>query len=249
MLSPKQEAELIVEGLFEDYGSGGFVERPCPFVDGKAAIIEMRDDNFPGWMEVEWAGYSIKYLVQKVCKEKLNGQIAPYDLGKRHLVKGNYVWDARFFANERGYDVILGDLDEYGTIVRENGGIGILVVDSVVSRDLTGDFKAWHEMIKGGASDYSIERENEGRPSRVRKSAFMMVKVFAYFIIPEDLEAGVSAGWLDDKFQQNMRNADGSPRNPKYRLRASLIPHENLLFVKNFNTDAEEFAEDYPEYA
>jgi len=249
MLNPEQEAELIVDALFEDYGTGGFVEGPCPYIDGKEAVLEMRDNNFPGWGEVEWAGYHIKYLIQKICRAELNGEIAPYDLGKRHLVKGDYVWDARLFANERGYDVILGDLEEYGTIVRENGGIGILVVDAAASRDLEESFKAWHERIKGGASDYSIEREIEGRPSRSRKSAYMIVKILAYYITPDDLEEGVAAGWLDTKFQRNMRNASGSSRKPKYRLKANLVPPEKLLYVKNFNTDAEEFADEYPEYA
>ncbi|MDD3035287.1 MAG: hypothetical protein PHT25_11955 [Bacteroidales bacterium] len=249
MLSPKQEAELIVDALFEDYGTGGFVERPCPYIDGKEAILEMKENNFPGWGEVEWGGYYIKYLVQKISKERITGGIEPYDLGKRHLVKGNYVWDTRLFASERGYDVILGDLEEYGAIVRENGGIGILVVDAVANRDLEESFKTWHERIKGGSSDYSIEREIEGRPSRIRKTAYMIVKVFAYYITPDDLKEGVTAGWLDTKFQRNMRNAGGSPRKPKYRLKAGSVPPGKRLFVKNFNADAEEFAEEYPEYA
>jgi hypothetical protein len=244
--NPKQEAELIVNALFEDYGTGGLTRGECPGVDGKDAIQEMKADDFPGWQEVEWAGYHIKYLVQKTCEEKLTGQILPYDQGKRHLVKGSYVWDARFNSHDQ-IDVILGDVEEYTEIIKKNGGIGVLVVDAAATPDTYENFRRWQEEQKGKVSEYSIRRELEGRPARERKAAYMIRKIFAYFFTLDKLQEGVRNGWADDIFQQGMRNAGGSSRKPKYRLKTNLIPSEYLLLIKNFNEDPEEFEKDFPD--
>ena len=62
MPTPEEEANLIVNALFEDLGTGGYEEGPCPHIDGRDAILNMREDGFPGWQEVEWAGYHITYF-------------------------------------------------------------------------------------------------------------------------------------------------------------------------------------------
>jgi hypothetical protein len=245
---PKQEAELIVNALFEDYGTGGHTTGEVPGIDGREAIQEMKKEGFPGWQEVEWAGYHIKYLIQKECELKLQDRIRPYNLRKRHLVKGNYVWDVRFSASDK-INIILGGVDEYKDIIESSNGIGLLVVDAVVNYDLNEDFRRWHEELKGGSSGYSIEREMEGRSPRLRKTAYMIRKIIAYFFSVEDLTTGITEGWLNDTFQHSMRNSDGSSRKPKYLLKINDVPRSKCLLVKNFNEDPEEFEEDFPEYA
>jgi hypothetical protein len=247
MPNPREEAESIVNALFEDFGTGGYGDGPVPHIDGYGAIQEMRDDGFPGWRDVEWAGFHIKYLVQNECRRKLP-EILPYDQERRHLVKGRYVWDSRFNANEEE-EVILGDVQEYDTIVRENNGIGILVVDAYASYDFDGEFRRWHERLKGGSTPYTALREAEGRHPRLRKDAYMIRKVRSYFFTSDDLRDGVRDSWLDATFQEGLRNADGSPRNPKYRFRIGDVPNRYLLFIKNFNEDSVEFAEEYPEFS
>src|SRR5208283_316450 len=204
MPNPRTEAELITNALYEDFGTGGYTPGPVPHVDGREAIREMKGDNFPGWQDVEWAGYHIKYLVQKACEEYLPGQFVPYVQRRRHLLKGTYLWDTRFNANDEEI-VILGDVQEYNELTRSNGGIGILVADTQANSDLTGDFIRWHENLKGGISDYTAERENDGRPARIRKTEYMIRKVRAYFFENGDFETGVREGWLNNTFQQTMR--------------------------------------------
>jgi hypothetical protein len=247
MTDPKNEAKLIVNALFDDYGTGGYTRGECPYIDGKKAITEMRTDNYPGWQEVEWAGYHLKYLIQKECELKLNDQITPHNIEKRYLVKGNFIWDSRFHAGD-SFKIILGDIDEYSAIVRDSGGIGILVFDSVASNDLNEDFRRWHEEFKGGPSSYTLEREREGRPIRIRKTGYMIRKVLAYYFTMEDINKGLNEGWVGGNFQGGMRNANGSPRNNKFFLKCNSIPSEYLLFVKNFNEDPEEFGEEFPEF-
>ncbi|RSD34182.1 MAG: hypothetical protein CI953_1035 [Methanohalophilus sp.] len=247
MITNKEEAELILDALCEEYGTRGIRDGPVPYVDGESAITEMKDDGFPGWKEVEWPGYHLKYLFQKVCQESLNGKVKPHNLGKRYLVKGDFLWDPRFNANENN-QVILGGVDEYNEILKTYEGIGIFVVETLCNYDFTDEFREWHEDIKGGPSQYSKTREREGRPIRKRKTQYMIRKAKAYFFTPKDIQKGVTEGWIGDQFQKSMRNADGSSRTSKYLLKLSAIPSDYLLTIKNFNEDAEEFAEDYPEY-
>lgn len=248
MPNPRDEAELITNALFTDFGTGGYVDGPVPHVDGHIAIQEMKDDGFPGWQDVEWAGYHIKYLIQQACDEYLPGQFTPYVQGRRHLIRGDHLWDSRFNANEEEI-VILGDVQEYNDLIRLNRGIGILVVDAQANSDLTGDFIQWHDDLKGGISTYTVERELEGRPPRRRKTEYMIRKIRAYFFNIGDFETGVHDGWLNDTFQQSMRNANADPRNPKYKFKISDVPERYLVFVKNFNEDSREFAEEYPAFA
>lgn len=193
MPNPRVEAELIINALFEEFGTGGYTPGPVPHVNGRGAILEMKQDNFSGWQDVEWAGYHIKYLVQRVCRRNLAGQFAPYEQGRRHLIKGRYLWDTRFNANDEE-NVILGDVQEYNDLMASNGGIGILVADTQANFDLTGEFIHWHEVLKGGASNYTIEREIDGRPIRRRKTEYMIRKIRAYFFNNGDFEAGYAMG-------------------------------------------------------
>ena len=250
MPKPRREAELIVNALFEEFGIGGYTPGPVPHVDGRGAILEMKEDKFPGWADVEWAGYHIKYLVQKACDEKIAGKFTHLIQKRRHLVKGEYVWDARFNANDEEV-VILGDIKEYNKLLKDNRGIGVLVADTQANSDLSGEFVQWHEELKGGLSDYSVEREIEGRPPRIRKTEYMIRKIRAYFFKTKDFVDGLDEGWLDNTFQKKyaLRNSNENPRNPKYKFKISKVPKKNLVFVKNFNEDAEEFAEEFPGFS
>jgi hypothetical protein len=247
---PKDEAVVIVDALFDEVGATGghSPHGDVPPVDGQDALLEMRDAKFPCWSEVEWAGYYLKYLVQKTCENQLSGQVEPLDLEhKRHFVKGRYVWDAHLSADDKN-EVILGAVDEYADIIKTNGGIGVLVADSIVIKDDTGEFKRFQEELKGGISEYEIRREREGRPAQPRKEAFMIRKVFAYFFTLEDLRNGVETRWARDTFQRTMRNANARPRNGKYSIKIDSVPRQHLLFVKNFNEDPAEFGREYPEF-
>ena len=248
MLSPNNEARLIVDALYEDFGTGGHTRGEVPYIEGRTAITDMKNDNYSGWREVEWTGYHIKYLIQKECEIKLSDRIKVYDSKKRHFVKGEYLWDARLNANDFNR-VPLGDVEEYNNIVKQNKGIGILIFDAVANYDINEDFRRWHEEQKGGSSDYSVEREIEGRSPRIRKTGYMIRKCLTYFLTFDDLQRGVVEGWMEDTFQQTMRNANGSSRNSKYRLKLDQIPRRYLVVAKNFNEDPEEFEEEFPEFA
>jgi len=120
--------------------------------------------------------------------------------------------------------VCSSDLEAIELCVQKYGGIGFIVVHGSAVYDETGEFKAWHDTLKGKISSYEIERIRRGARSRKRKCAFEIEQIEAIFFQGQkDLDIGVEEGWLDF-FQEGMRNADGSPRRPKYELITSMAP-------------------------
>lgn len=251
MPSPKEEAVIIIDALFDEVGAtGGYSPHgDVPGIDGREALIEMKEAGFPGWGEVEWAGYYLKFLLQKTCSDQLSGMVKPLDLEhKRHFIKGQFVWDARLSSDEMSA-VALGAVNEYADIIEANGGIGVLVADAAVIKDDSGDFKRFQSEMKGEVSDYEIRAEVEGKPPQPRKEAFMIRKVYAYFFTLADLKEGVKNRWAKDNFQRTMKNSNDQPRGGKYMIKIDSVPRKHLLFVKNFNEDLTEFKKEFPEFS
>jgi len=248
---PNEEASTIVDALFDEVGATGGCSPhgDVPGIDGRDALTEMKDVGFPGWGEVEWAGYYLKYLMQKICNDRLSGIIEPLNLThKRHFIKGQFVWDARFSADDKN-EVPLGAVEEYADIIHTNKGIGIFVADCTVIKDERGSFRRFQEDMKGEVSDYEIKSENEGKNPQPRKEAFMIRKVYAYFFTLADLQEGVRNRWAKDSFQQNMKNSNDQPRGGKYLIKIDSVPRKHLLFVRNFNEDPTEFKKEFPDFS
>lgn len=246
MPNPLDEAKKVVEVIFDELGTAGITRGPCPYVDGKDAIEWMFDKGYPSYTELEWPGYYIKHLTQDLCKTEYPGKIEPYSIKKQHMVKGKYLWDIRLrsLAAESN-DVILFDTENQNSLLDEHNGLGLIIYEAVMNYDIDDEFREWLLEFKGGLSDYEKQREEEGRPVRLRKTGFMIVLAYAFHFTKDEFLKGVEDGWLRNDFQLSMRNALGQPRNPKYLLHLDKVPKEYCLFVRNFNSDREEFKSDF----
>jgi hypothetical protein len=244
MSNPKDEATQIINAIFESYGTAGITRGEIPYVDARSAITEMKEHDFPGWKDVEWGSYHLKFVVKDLCNDFLE----MIDYGdRRYHFKGNYLWDVRYHADGR-YNVPMGDIEDTNRIITDSQGLGILIFDIHANSDIQKSFVEWHESLKGGPSSYTIQRETEGRREQPRKTDYFIKKVIAYFFTSSDVQNGINQHWLKTSFQGGFRNSDGTSRKGKYMLDTRYIPPECLLLVKNFNEDPEEFAEDYPDF-
>ena len=248
MSSPKDEALLLIDALFDELGSGGVAPYGAPYVDGKEAILWMKEEGLSSWKEVEWAGYYIKHRMQYLATTYYTNRFKAITEGKCYLVKGNYLWDTRLRSIQAQPKVILFDVEQLNNFVQEHGGLGLILANAIMSYDVSGEFKKWHEKLKGGPSAYSIQREAEGRPERVRKDAFMISHVAAYYFPKDVFLKRPLVPWLKDDFQRNMRQQDGRERNPKYLLDLATVPEDYFLVVRNFNYDPEDFFDDFGDY-
>ena len=196
--------------------------------DGKEAILELKRIDYQ-WRQMEWIGWYFEHLLYSLLTAKHQGKGGPTFGNTSFDYKKKFVWDFKahptLTPNGKQNDrMILNDREAIELCVQKYGGIGFIVVHGSAVFDETGEFKAWHDALKGKISSYEIERIRRGAHSRKRKCAFEIEQVEAIFFHgKKDLDRGVTEGWLDF-FQEGMRNADGSPRRPKYELITSRAP-------------------------
>ena len=197
-------------------------------IDGKEAILELKEYDYH-WRQMEWIGWYFENKIYQILSEEMGGTHGPvygntsFDYQKKH------VWDfkAHPILTTKGKPndtMILNDKEAVETCISEKGGLGFVVVNGHAAFDDSGEFKLWHDVLKGGKSTYEIERIKRGAPSRTRKIAFEIDSIDSFFLANQsELIRGINEGWLTF-FQEGMRNADGSPRRPKYALRAARAP-------------------------
>lgn len=248
MTTPLEEAHQIIDALFDELGTGGLTPGPGEFVDGQAAIVEMIEKDWPSWREVEWPGFYMKHKALDLCKQKYPAVFQEFKpTPKLRLLKGKYIWDVRFAAtattdlDEKPKNIILSDTKIQENLLDEYTGFGLILVDAIASLDLDGEFIKWLTKEKGGKSLYDKKRIADTRPPRMRKTGFMIKRVFASYFPKELFLEGINEGWLRNDFQRTMRQQDASSRNTKYLLYFEKIPDDCKLFVRNFNFDRDDF--------
>lgn len=198
-------------------------------VDGKEAILEMKLDNNNNWRQMEWIGFYFEHVLFNILTKMIQGTKGPRFGNTQLDYKKNFVWDFKAHGHnkasgEKNDEMILNDQEAIENCINQHRGIGFIVVYGDAIFDSTGEFKIWHDALKGGYSQYERDRIRNGRPSRTRKSAFDIDHIEAIFF-PDlnELRQGVEEGWIKD-FQKGYRNANGNLRRPKYKLVSSKIP-------------------------
>lgn len=245
-LTQEEEAQYIFQ-ILHDQNLGLIVvpgDRVYPglAIDGKVAILEMKEAKYPRWKEMEWPAYYISFILE----EKLTGRMDIKREGKRVCFKGDYLWDARLKSSESNSSwVPLTDVRNIDKNFADETGFGLIIIIVLYKYDEDGSFREWHEKEKGGSSEYTKKIELEGRKPRRRKTyAFLIEGNAYYFPSYEDFRSGVQQGWLDEDFARTMRNSNENSRNPKYAIDWVNIPRRFKLLRHNFNIDVEEFEEE-----
>ncbi|MBR5479184.1 MAG: hypothetical protein IKU84_03315 [Clostridia bacterium] len=195
--------------------------------DGKDSVLYMRDNECRNWRQMEWPGWYFQFMCEKILgKDKFfaipgpaygnvefdGKRIIPWDF-KAHtanVASGNKV-------PTNGYDAIVEAIEEYGCV-------GFIVAEGdAMFDDDEQSFKKWHDELKGKVSDYEKERIARGARSRKRKAAFRLDAIRFVFVDKESLKCC-------GRFQQGMRNANGTPRNAKVMLDISDPRIEQYVF-------------------
>lgn len=191
--------------------------------DSKEAILEMKNEGFRQWRQMEWIGFYFEYLCQKHLKEIM----------EFHKIKyGNTSFDGfvevpfdfkSHALNTKSHKVVINDKEAtYKAIKKYSCVIVIMALGWAKYNDKDGSFYKWHEKIKGGKSKYELERIKRKAWSRLRKVKFD-VKEIKLIKIDEDTLKRCSS------FQENFRNADGSPRRSKVMINLKDLKKEEII--------------------
>ncbi len=197
-------------------------------VDGKNAILEMKEGNGKNWKQMEWMGFYFEYwcndnlkdLMEMPCAKKYGHASFDGFLSKP--------WDFKCHAIESGNIVPINDYDAIFNAIDEFGSLGIILAECSVDYDNESlDFKKWHDTVKGKTSRYEQKRIKRNAPSRRRKTRINISKI--------------TCVRCDDKlfakcksFQKNFRNANGTSRREKISLDLSKI-RNNIEWTIHFS--------------
>jgi len=178
--------------------------------EGKACVLELKEADY-NWRQMEWWAFYFEYKVRQLLAEKL---IFP---GERFGTvtfdaKGQINWDLKASAiKTNNHTIILNDKTAMEQSIEKHGFHGeIIGLCDVEYNDSDRSFQKWHTELKGGKSDYEIERENRTSISRYRKTKAVLTEVVLLVLVEKDLD-GLST-------MRQGRNSNGKPRPEKYLL-------------------------------
>lgn len=193
--------------------------------EGKQAILEMKEANYPQWKQIEWTGFYFQFL----CEQNLSNimRIPGPKYGKARFDAFNIIpWDFKSHAiNAANHKIIINDRIAVERGIRDYGALGIiLALGEVDYNDKNGDFQRWHDELKGEKSKYITEREERGANPRPRKTFFELAQI-SFIIITNDVikKCGI--------FQKNFRNSNGLPRKEKILLDLKDLTDEIIYFI------------------
>lgn len=195
--------------------------------DGKKCILEMKKDNARNWKQMEWIGWYFEYW----CQKNLN-KIMEMPFSKKYgsVSFDGYLeipWDFKSHAIESGNKIIINDSEAISNAISDFGCMGlILATGSVIYDNQSGDFKKWHDVLKGGKSNYETKRIVRNAPSRKRKSNMKISKID---LIKIDDELLIKC----DSFQENFRNSNGNLRRKKVLLDLTKIDNHTEHIIDN----------------
>lgn len=181
---------------------------------GKDAILEMKNNNYNQWKQMEWIGFYFQFLCEKYLKNVEGMRIPGPQYGRTSFdAFWNIPWDFKAHAiNTSAHQVIVNDREAIEEGIKKYGKVGlILSLGEVEYNDENRSFQQWHEELKGGPSKYSLEREKRGAWSRLRKVSFSLEQIVFIEITNEILQECGS-------FQQDFRNSNGNSRKSKVLL-------------------------------
>ncbi len=194
--------------------------------DGMNAILDMKNNKYPHWRQMEWIGFYFQFLCEKYLNDKFEFQQPTYNNVSFDGLY-NIPFDFKAHAmNTSSHQIIVNDSEAISLAIDEYGKVGLLLaLGKVIYNDEDRKFQKWHEELKGGLSAYSIARIERGAWSRLRKVEFNLQQIS---IIEIDDKTLIKCG----VFQEDFRNSNGKPRRKKVMLDLEKIDNEIIQVIE-----------------
>jgi len=217
------EGKLILEVM---------AERLPVEIDARQAITEMRDGGSSHWRQMEWIGFFPEYWFAEYLQTELATTSGPRFGNMTFDIKRKFVWDLKAHSNNSGGSrswAPLNDVDAIVDCINQHDGVGFLVLSGPCTYDTNGEFKKWHDCLKGRESTYVKKNAERGAPSRRRKISFQPNHLICFrFNTVDDVGRSQREGWIKG-FQTGMRNSNGVPRRTKLQVDLKAIPEWALI--------------------
>lgn len=178
--------------------------------DGKNTVLELKRVDY-NWKQMEWWAFYFEWL----CRSRLKKSfcIPGERIGRTTFdATCSINWDFKAKAiKSDDHRAILNDADAMNESIARHGEHGVIVgLCDVEYNDEKRSFQKWHTTLKGGKSDYELERETRTAVSRYRKTHARLVEII-FLLIDNTAVKRLS-------LHHQGRNSNGRPRPPKYML-------------------------------
>ncbi len=183
--------------------------------DAKECILEMKEKEYHNWKQTEWVGFYLEFITERT---NIPG-VAQFKISEGNVsfngIAGKNVIDYKTSSSNEG--IPLNDINATDKIVKKYKELVYIIIKGEVKKEKNKELDKWRKELTG-KSKYVLKGENMGRKHRKLKTKFFPKQILYISINKKNIKNL-------EIFNQG-RNADGSPRNPKY-----LIP---IKILKNF---------------
>ena len=194
------------------------------FWDGKTCVLELKDADY-NWRQMEWWAFYFEYKFHNILQNKFQFPGDRFDNVNFDL-KGAINWDLKAKAiKSDDHKVILNDCSAMEQSIKNHRFHGeIIALCDVEYNDVNRTFQKWHTELKGGKSNYEIEREARTAISRYRKTKAELTEIVLLVLQEDDLEKLT--------IMRQGRNSNGKPRPEKYMLDLETISDFKNYIIK-----------------
>ncbi len=190
--------------------------------DGKTSILELKEADY-NWRQMEWWAFYFEFKSHQLLQSEFT---FPGDrFGNVNFdLRGAINWDLKSSAiKSDSHKIILNDKIAMDASLEKDRYHGeIIALCDVVYNDHDRSFQKWHTALKGGLSQYEMERISRTSISRYRKTKATLTEIVFVVFKDDDFEK------LD--IMRQGRNSNGTPRKEKYMLNLEKIDEfENYI--------------------
>ena len=179
--------------------------------DGKECILEMKNNNSTHWRQTEWIGFYGEFIIRAALKKQSIVKLSGDTFGRVVFdLAGQINWDIKSHPNS-SVSALLNDCEATDLSITKNKYHGLIILCVDCQFDNTGNFKQWHDELKGKTSAYEHERVARGAPSRRRKVSALLKDIKLLLIDNSNIS---QLG----KAQEGWRNSNGGARRAKYSI-------------------------------
>jgi hypothetical protein len=194
------------------------------FWDGKSCVVELKEADYQ-WKQMEWWAFYFEYKFRHLFSDKFSFPGDRFNNVTFDL-KGSINWDLKAKAiKSDDQKVILNDKSAMEQSIENDGFHGeIIALCDVEYNDVNRSFQKWHNELKGGKSNYELERENRTSVSRYRKTKAELTEIILLVFKKNDLDVLAT--------MKQGRNSNGMPRPEKYMLDLETIDNFENCIIK-----------------
>jgi len=179
-------------------------------MNGKEAVMEMREAEYSQWKQTEWQGFFFEFKVRPELINSLGG--GPLVIGNTEFDYSlSRIWDMKTHSSTKGNkdylntDCLLNDCQSIN-LVTEQYGFGLIIVTGRSEYDM--EFTKWHKKFRSGRTE---------EPRKLLKKSFTSERI-DFFYVPNYSRLMKAKQDGQIKIFKQGRQQSGAKRAEKYSL-------------------------------